>query len=359
MARRVRADSLPIAAPEVMARLSRRAATKRRVAELDVEAQPASGGTQGGCRRRGGGVLGADGVQFVTEEQHALRNLSDVERHPGGCFTCGGVDDSVPPPDGGFAPDSEDDASGGVPASDLPSDGGFVPDSEDEACGGVNHSELPPDGGFVPDSEDETSSGGPDSELPSDDGFVPNSEGEANSGVPDSNVHPDGGFVPDLEDQVCGNVHGSELPPDDGGVLDFEDEASVCIPASNLPPNGGFVHDSEGVASGGIHNFEQQPDNSLSSNLGEQHMDGIEQLDDGEKVAGLEDNADAAAGDEGDDEFAETREDHLYKAAGCGGLVLYFYPANKTSRIASCDCIRTHIETQVLFGSGGLIRANN
>uniref|UniRef100_A0A0D9ZK19 Uncharacterized protein n=1 Tax=Oryza glumipatula TaxID=40148 RepID=A0A0D9ZK19_9ORYZ len=85
-------DSLPLAALEVTACLVRRAAPKRRVAELDVEAQQASGGRRGECRRRGGGVLGVGGVQVLTEE------------HRGG-----GVLDA----DGCVVPDSEDEESGG------------------------------------------------------------------------------------------------------------------------------------------------------------------------------------------------------------------------------------------------------
>uniref|UniRef100_A0A0E0F5B9 Uncharacterized protein n=1 Tax=Oryza meridionalis TaxID=40149 RepID=A0A0E0F5B9_9ORYZ len=99
MVRRAGADSLPVAALEVMARLARRAAPKRRVAELDVESQQASGGRRGGCRRCGGGllgadsvqvltdkhrcggVLGADGFQLLTEKQHACGYFSDAEQH--------------------------------------------------------------------------------------------------------------------------------------------------------------------------------------------------------------------------------------------------------------------------------------
>uniref|UniRef100_A0A0E0BWI6 Uncharacterized protein n=1 Tax=Oryza meridionalis TaxID=40149 RepID=A0A0E0BWI6_9ORYZ len=68
MVRRVGADSLLIAALEVTARLARRAAPKRRVAELDVKSQQASGGRRGGCRRRGGWLLGADNVHVLTDE---------------------------------------------------------------------------------------------------------------------------------------------------------------------------------------------------------------------------------------------------------------------------------------------------
>ncbi|XP_015650449.1 uncharacterized protein [Oryza sativa Japonica Group] len=314
MVRPARVDSLPVAALEETARLVRRAAPKRRVAELNIEAQQASGARRGGCRRHGGrgggvlgadgvqvlteerhggGVLGADGVQLLTEDQHACGYLSDAEWHPGGCFVpesedqaCGGIDNSELPPDSGFVHVSQDEASNDVPDSDLPPDGGFVPDSEDEASGGVDDSELPPDGCVVPDSEDEASSGGDDSELPPNGCVVPDSEDEASGCVHDFELAPDGCVVPDSEDETSGGVHDSELPPEGCIVPDSEDEAS----------------------GGGVLNLEQKPEKGIFANLEEQHMDGIEQLVGGEEVAGLQDDVGVSAGDGGVDEFAEIRE---------------------------------------------------
>uniref|UniRef100_A0A0E0P535 DUF834 domain-containing protein n=1 Tax=Oryza rufipogon TaxID=4529 RepID=A0A0E0P535_ORYRU len=137
MARRGCADSPAITVVEVTARRGRWAVRKRRAVEIDADSQQASGGSRGGCRRRGGRVLGAGGVHYLTEEQHACGYMSDAERHPSG----------------GFIVDSDDEASGGVPNSDLPLGSGFVLDSKDEVCGGDPESELPPEGTFVPDSE--------------------------------------------------------------------------------------------------------------------------------------------------------------------------------------------------------------
>lgn len=103
------------------------------------------------------------------------------------------------------------------------------------------------------------------------------------------------------------------LPPSGCIVLDSEDEASGGVSASDMPSNDGFVPDSMGMANGGdVHNLEQQPDKGLSAILEDQHKDGIEQLVSGEELAGLQDDADAAAGDEGVDEFAETCKGMLW-----------------------------------------------
>ncbi|XP_015640510.1 uncharacterized protein [Oryza sativa Japonica Group] len=80
MVRPAHDDSLPLSALVVTARLVRRAAPKRRVAELDIQAQQASGGRRGGCRR----AIYASGGSWVTplhQRQHLQhqRTLHSLE----------------------------------------------------------------------------------------------------------------------------------------------------------------------------------------------------------------------------------------------------------------------------------------
>uniref|UniRef100_A0A0D3FV70 Uncharacterized protein n=1 Tax=Oryza barthii TaxID=65489 RepID=A0A0D3FV70_9ORYZ len=285
MVRPAHDDSLPLAASEVTARLVRRAAPKRRVAELDVEAQQASAVVVGclasAVSRYSPRSAVVVGCSALTVSSYSPRSSMHMD-------TCLMRSD-IP----AVASSLKDQACGSVSDSELPPDGGFVPDSEDEASGSVDDSELPPDGCVVPDSEDEASGGFDDSDLPTDGYVIPDSEDEESGGVHDSELPPEGCVVPDSEDEESGGVHDSELPPKGCVVPDFEDEES----------------------GGGVHNLEQKPDKDISANLEEQHMDGIEQLVGGEEVAGLQDDAGVAARDEGVDEFAEIRETPARRSA--------------------------------------------
>ncbi|XP_052138043.1 uncharacterized protein LOC127756711 [Oryza glaberrima] len=117
--------------------------------------------------------------------------------------------------------------------------------------------------------------------------FVPETEQQADGVfVPDSELHPNGCFVPnsDESEQANGGVVDSELHPDSGFVPDSEEQGSGGVLDSELLADGGFVADSKKQAVGGVPNLE------------EQHLDGIEELVDGE-VALVQDDAHAAADD--------------------------------------------------------------
>uniref|UniRef100_A0A0E0EGU5 Uncharacterized protein n=1 Tax=Oryza meridionalis TaxID=40149 RepID=A0A0E0EGU5_9ORYZ len=233
--------------------------------ESSADSHQASGGRRGRCRRCGGGLFSSNGDCFLTEEQHPGQNrgvLLDAE-------------------DVYFVLESEQQVGGYVSKMDQHPDDGLFVDSE-ELAGGRGHC-----GRVVVGAEDIY--------------FVPEAEQQANgSFVPNSELHPNGCFVPDSYEskQANGGVIDSELHPDSGFAPDSEEQGSGGVLDSELLADGDFVADSKKQAVGGVPNLE------------EQHLDGIEELVDGE-VALVQDDADVATDDGEVDEFAETREGML------------------------------------------------
>uniref|UniRef100_A0A0D3HTW5 Uncharacterized protein n=1 Tax=Oryza barthii TaxID=65489 RepID=A0A0D3HTW5_9ORYZ len=258
--------------------------------ESSADSHQASGGRRGRCGRCGGGLFSSNGDCFLTEEQHPGSNFFDTDNFGGGGLFSDSDEQTgdrgqnrgvlLDAEDVYFALESEQQVGGYVSEMDQHPDDGLFVDSEELAegivivwlsvprTGGRGHCDRVVVGAediyFVPETEQQADGVFvPDSELHPNGCFVPNSDEseQANGGVVDSELHPDSGFVPDSEEQ------GS------GGVLDSE-----------LLADGGFVADSKKQAVGGVPNLE------------EQHLDGIEELVDGE-VALVQDDAHAAADD--------------------------------------------------------------
>uniref|UniRef100_A0A0D9ZYH1 Uncharacterized protein n=1 Tax=Oryza glumipatula TaxID=40148 RepID=A0A0D9ZYH1_9ORYZ len=259
--------------------------------ESSVDSHQASGGRRGRCGRCGGGLFNSNGDCFLTEEQHPGSNFFDTENFGGG----------------GLFPDFDEQTGDGgqnrgvmLDAEDVY----FVLESEQQVGGYVSKMDQHPDDGLFVDSEELAGGRGHCDRVvvgAEDIYFVPETEQQADGDfVPDSKLHPNGCFVPnsDESEQANGGVVDSELHPDSGFVPDSEEQGSGGVLDSELLADGGFIADSKKQAVGGVPNLE------------EQHLDGIEELVDGE-VALVQDDADAAADDGEVDEFAETREGML------------------------------------------------